>query len=43
MRKPYRSDVTDEQGQLIEPLLPPARLGGAPRTVDLREVVNTLF
>jgi putative transposase len=43
MRKPYRSDLTDAQWQLIEPLLPPAKPGGRPRTVDLREVVNTLF
>ena len=43
MRKPYRSDLTDAQGELIRPLLPPAKPGGRPRTVDLREVVNTLF
>src|SRR5262245_7749096 len=43
MRKRYRSDVTDEQWALIEPLIPPARRGGRPRTVEMREVVNTLF
>jgi len=43
MRKPYRSDVTDAQWDLLRPLLPPAKRGGRPRTVDLREVVNTLF
>src|SRR5271166_1532149 len=43
MRKPYRSDLTDEQWAVLAPLLPPAKSGGAPRTVDLREVVNTLF
>ncbi len=43
MRKPYRSDVTDAQWAIIKPLLPPARSGGRPREVDLREVVNTLF
>ncbi len=43
MREPYPSDLTDEQWAVIEPLLPPARPGGRPRTVDLREVVNTLF
>jgi putative transposase len=42
MRKAYRSDLTDAQWQLIQPLLPPAKPGGRPRTVDLREVVNTL-
>jgi putative transposase len=43
MRKPYPSDLTDAQWPLLQPLLPPAKPGGRPRTVDLREVVNTLF
>lgn len=43
MRKPYRSDLTDDQWAIIEPLLPPAKSGGRPRHVALREVVNTLF
>jgi putative transposase len=44
-RKPYPSDLTDEQWALIEPLLPriPQRpRPGRPREVDLREVVNAL-
>jgi putative transposase len=43
VRKRYPTDLTDEQWALIEPLLPPAKPGGRPRTVDLREVVNALF
>ena len=43
MRKPYPSDLTDDQWAILEPLIPPAKSGGAPRTVDLREVLNTLF
>jgi putative transposase len=43
VRKAYRSDLTDEQWEMIQPLLPPTKSGGRPRTVDLREVVNTLF
>jgi putative transposase len=43
MRKRYPSDLTDGQWELIRPLLPPAKPGGRPRSVDLREVVNTLF
>jgi putative transposase len=45
-RKPYPSDVTDQQWALIEPLFPrPPRRSrpGRPREVDLREVVNALF
>ena len=45
-RKPYPSDVTDEQWALLEPLLPqpsPRRGRGRPRTTDLRAVVNALF
>jgi putative transposase len=42
-RKPYPSDLTDEQWALIEPLLPPEKPKGAPRQVDLREVVNTIL
>jgi putative transposase len=43
MRKPYRSDVTDAQWELIEPLVPPGKHGGLPWKIDMREVVNTLF
>ena len=44
-RKAYPSDLTDAQWTLLEPLLPAARTqyGGRPRTLDLREVVNTLL
>ena len=43
MRKAYRSDLTDQQWELIKDLLPAAKAGGRPRAVDLREVVNTLM
>jgi putative transposase len=43
MRKPYKTDLTDAQWKLIKPLLPPAKPGGRPRAVDLREVLNTLL
>ena len=36
----YPSDLTDEEWAQVEPLLPPAKRGGAKRTVNLREVVN---
>jgi putative transposase len=43
MRKAYPSDLTDEQWAVLQPLIPPAKHGGRPRTVDLREVINTLL
>ena len=43
MRKPYLSDLTDEQWEIVRPLLPAAKSGGRPRTVDMREVVNALL
>jgi putative transposase len=43
MRKPYSTDLTDEQWAVIAPLIPPAKTGGRPRTVDLRETLNTLL
>jgi transposase len=42
-RKAYKSDLTDEQWAILEPLLPPEKPGGRPREVDMREVINTLL
>jgi putative transposase len=42
-RKPYPSDLTDAQWQELAPLLPPAKPGGRPRTVDMREVINAIL
>jgi putative transposase len=42
-RKPYSSDLTDAQWAILEPLIPPARHGGRPRAVDLREIVNAML
>jgi len=41
-RKPYPTDLTDEQWAILEPLIPPAKTGGRKRKVDMREVVNTI-
>ena len=43
MQKPYKADLTDAQWEIIEPLIPPAKPGGRPREVDIREVLNTLL
>ena len=39
----YPSDLTDEEWSHVAPLIPPAKRGGARRTVDVREVVNGLM
>ena len=39
-RLAYPTNLTDAQWSLLEPLLPVAKPGGRPRTVNLREVVN---
>jgi putative transposase len=41
--KRYPSDLTRTQGKRLKPLLPPAKPGGRPRAVDLREVLNGIF
>ena len=39
----YESDLTDSEWALVAPLIPPAKHGGAHRTVDIREVLNGLL
>lgn len=39
----YNSDLTDQEWQQIEPLLPAAKPVGKGRQVDLREVLNAIF
>jgi len=41
-RKPYPTDLTDEQWQRIAPLIPPCKPGGRDRKTDMRELVNAL-
>ena len=38
----YPSDLTDAEWVLIEPMIPPARRGGRPRDVNVREVLNAI-
>ena len=42
-RKPYPTDLTDAQWDVLKPLLPPDSARGHPRTVDLREVINGIL
>jgi transposase len=39
----YPSDLSDQQWNRIEPLIPPPKLGGRPRKVDMREIVNAIL
>jgi transposase len=39
----YPSDLTDEEWQLIDPLIPPGTRGGGKRTVVMREVANGMM
>ena len=42
-RKPYISDLSDFEWEIIKHLLPKAKGFGCPRTVDLREILNAIF
>ncbi len=43
MEANYPSDLSDEQWQAISRLIPPAKPGGRPRTVNMRNVLDGLF
>jgi putative transposase len=42
MRKPYPSDLSDDQWAILEPLIP-VNSTGRPREVEMREVLNAIF
>ena len=42
-RSPYPSDLTDAQWAILEPNIPPARPGGRPRSVNMREVIDAIL
>ena len=39
----YPSDLTDAEWELVRPFIAPAKRGGRPRSVDVREVMNAIF
>src|ERR671926_1721991 len=39
----YPTDLTDRQWDCISPLVPSAKPGGRPRTLDMREVINAIL
>lgn len=42
-RKSYPTDLTDIEWAILEPLIPKAKRGGRPRSVDIREIINAIF
>jgi len=42
-RTMYPSDLSDAQWEVIAPLVPPAKPGGRPRSVDMREILNAIL
>jgi hypothetical protein len=39
----YHCDLTDREWALVAPFIRPAKRGGHPRTVNVREVLNAIF
>ncbi len=39
----YPSDLTAAEWALVEPMIPPAKRGGRPRDVNVREILNAIF
>ena len=37
------SDLTAQEWAILQPLIPPAKPGGRPRTVDMREMINAIL
>lgn len=42
-RKPYPTDLTDAQWELIEIAIPEAKPGGRPRATNMREIINAML
>lgn len=39
----YPSDLSEQEWAILEPLIPPAKPGGRPRSVEMREVINAIL
>lgn len=39
----HPSDLTNEEWELVQPLIPPAKRGGNKRTVNIREIMNGIM
>ena len=42
-RLSYDTDLTDDQWQILEPVIPVVKPGGRPRSLEMREVLNVIF
>jgi putative transposase len=42
-RQPYPTDLTDREWELIQHLVPPAKVGGRPEKYPKREILNALW
>lgn len=42
-RLAYDTDLTDAQWEILKPLIPEAKSGGRPRTLDIQKVLNAIF
>ena len=42
-RRDYPTDISDEEWNILEALIPPEKPGGRPRTTDMREVINAIW
>jgi putative transposase len=43
LEKTYPSDLTNKESDYIKDLIPPAKFGGRPRALVMREVLNAIF
>lgn len=41
--KPFLSDLSDIEWQILEPLIPPEKPGGKHRSIDMREIANAIL
>jgi putative transposase len=42
-RRPYPTDLSDDEWEILEPLIPETRPGGRPRAHRPRELLNAIF
>jgi putative transposase len=42
-RRPYPTDLSDEEWAVLRPLVPEAKPGGRPRSYETREILDAIF